>query len=69
VNAGSVGKPKEDDWRACYAILTPAAQTPVMFVRLEYEVGTVARAIRTSELPDQFASDIERGGAPVAAAG
>jgi putative phosphoesterase len=69
VNAGSVGKPKDGDWRACYAILEPAAASPVTFVRLEYDVGTVAGAIRASELPDQFAADIERGGAPVTAAG
>jgi putative phosphoesterase len=69
VNAGSVGKPKDGDWRACYAILEPAAAAPVTFVRLEYDVGTVAAAIRASELPDQFAADIERGGAPVTAAG
>jgi putative phosphoesterase len=69
VNAGSVGKPKDGDWRACYAILEPAAPVPVTFVRLEYDVKTVAAAIRGSELPDHFASDIERGGAPVIAAG
>jgi diadenosine tetraphosphatase ApaH/serine/threonine PP2A family protein phosphatase len=67
MNAGSVGKPKDGDWRACYAILEPQAADPVTFVRVEYDVGAVAAAIRASELPDQFAVDIERGGAPVAA--
>ena len=69
VNAGSVGKPKDGDWRACYALLEPTAAQPVTFVRLEYDVSTVAAAIRGSGLPDHFASDIERGGAPVTAAG
>jgi putative phosphoesterase len=69
VNAGSVGKPKDGDWRACYALLEPTAAQPVTFFRLEYDVSTVAAAIRASELPDHFASDIERGGAPVPAAG
>jgi putative phosphoesterase len=69
VNAGSVGKPKDGDWRACYALLEPTAAQPVTFVRLEYDVGTVAAAIRASELPDHFALDIERGGVPVPAAG
>lgn len=69
VNAGSVGKPKDGNWRACYAILEPSAVQPVTFVRLAYDVQTVAAAIRQSDLPDQFAADIERGGAPVSAGG
>lgn len=68
VNAGSVGKPKDGDWRACFAILNMSAHEPVEFVRLEYDVATVAEAIRASELPNEFANDIERGGAPTLAA-
>lgn len=63
VNAGSVGKPKDGDWRACYIILEPGAREPVEFIRVPYDVATVATAIRASDLPDQFALDIERGGA------
>jgi hypothetical protein len=37
-------------------------------MRLPYDVATVANAIRQSELPDAFASDLETGGAPVAPA-
>lgn len=62
VNAGSVGKPKDGDWRACYAILEPGAATPVEFVRVEYDLGTVTAAIRQSDLPDVFAVDLETGG-------
>lgn len=68
VNAGSVGKPKDGDWRACYAILDLSAAESVQFVRLPYDVATVASAIRASELPDEFALDIERGGSPAAGA-
>lgn len=64
VNAGSIGKPKDGDWRACYAILSPASEPPAEFVRLPYDVATAALAVRESELPDEFADDIERGGAP-----
>ena len=64
VNAGSVGKPKDGDWRACYAVLEPAAAQPVHFVRLEYDIGTVTSAIRQSELPREFADDLEHGGRP-----
>jgi putative phosphoesterase len=64
VNAGSVGKPKDRDWRACYAVLDtnePAAQ----FVRVEYDLDKVTSAIRHSELPHEFAVDLELAGAPV----
>jgi diadenosine tetraphosphatase ApaH/serine/threonine PP2A family protein phosphatase len=65
VNAGSIGKPRDGDWRACYAILSVASEPPAEFVRLPYDVATAALAVRESELPDEFADDIERGGAPV----
>ena len=62
VNVGSVGKPKDGDRRACYAILdtvTPAAE----FVRVEYDLPRVTAAIRASELPPEFATDLETAGA------
>jgi diadenosine tetraphosphatase ApaH/serine/threonine PP2A family protein phosphatase len=62
VNVGSVGKPKDGDWRACYAVLDLSRTPPVEFVRLKYDVRATADAIRASELPDEFAVDIERGG-------
>ena len=61
VNAGSVGKPKDGDWRACYALLdrgTPA------FRRVEYDVEAAAAAIRATDLPHEFAADVETGGVP-----
>jgi putative phosphoesterase len=63
VNAGSIGKPKDGDWRACYAILTPGTDAPAEFRRVSYDVARAAKAIRASELPHEFAADIERGGA------
>ena len=59
VNDGSVGKPKDGDWRACYVILENGAAT---FRRVEYDVRTAAAAIRATELPHEFAEDIETGG-------
>ncbi len=68
VNVGSVGKPKDGNWHACYAILDVTADPPASFMRVPYDVAAVARAIRESELPDEFAADLEHGGtAPVAA--
>lgn len=64
VNAGSVGKPKDADWRACYAIVDIAKEVSVTFRRVNYDVKAAAAAIRTSGLPEQFASDIETGGRP-----
>ena len=62
VNAGSIGKPKDGDWRACYVILSPGNDPPAEFRRVPYDVAAAARAIRESELPAEFAGDIERGG-------
>jgi len=64
VNAGSIGKPKDGDWRACYLMLSPGSVQPSEFVRVPYDVDRAASAIRESDLPHEFAGDIERGGAP-----
>lgn len=68
VNAGSVGKPKDADRRACWVLLeiTKEGGAQVVFRRVEYDVALMARAIReTAGLPDHFAHDIETGGAAV----
>lgn len=63
VNAGSVGKPKDGDPRACYAVLDTADRAnPVQFIRVPYDVAREAAAIRATDLPDKFAVDIETGG-------
>ena len=59
LNVGSVGKPKDGDWRACYAIVDAGAAT---FRRVEYDVTAAAAAIRSTELPHEFAADLELGG-------
>lgn len=59
VNAGSVGRPKDGDWRACYVILNTSAADPVEFIRVPYDAAHVAAVIRASELPDAFADLIE----------
>jgi putative phosphoesterase len=61
VNAGSVGKPKDGDWRACYVLLTPGSATPVQFIRVEYDIDRAMAAIRaTNELPIEFAQDLKQ---------
>ena len=61
-NVGSVGKPKDGDWRSCYAILDLSRAQPVEFVRVEYDLRATTDAIRASALPDEFAVDLEHGG-------
>ena len=63
INAGSVGKPKDGDPRACYVILDTSGEVSVEFRRVPYDIPRMAAAIRESDLPDKFAADIETGGA------
>jgi predicted phosphodiesterase len=63
VNAGSVGRPKDGDWRACYVSLKiDGSGIRVEFVRVEYDIDEAARGIRESELPDEFADVLRSGG-------
>lgn len=62
VNVGSVGKPKDGNWHACYAMLDVAAAVPAEFVRVPYDRERVTAAIRSSDLPDEFATDLETAG-------
>ncbi len=66
VNNGSVGKPKDGDPRAAWALLTVAKGGPIQVEirRVPYDIAGMADAIRAAEgLPGQFAVDIEIGGA------
>lgn len=68
VNTGSVGRPKDGDWRAGYAVIDMSGdEVDVGFPRVEYDVARAAAAIRGSELPDDFADYLEAGGKPVSA--
>lgn len=62
INVGSVGKPKDGDWRACYAIIELGEMPSVTFRRIPYDVASAAAAIRATDLPHEFAVDIESGG-------
>jgi predicted phosphodiesterase len=63
VNAGSVGRPKDGDWRACYVLLDVAnGAVAVEFVRVEYDLREAVRGIRASGLPPEFAEHLETGG-------
>jgi putative phosphoesterase len=62
VNAGSVGKPKDGDSRACLTVIEMApAKLTVNFIRLAYNVEKIASAIISSGLPAYFAEKLKEG--------
>ena len=67
VNTGSVGRPKDGDWRAGYVVVDigQGAVRPE-FVRVEYDVEEAMRGIRASDLPHDFAEYLRTGSKPVA---
>ncbi len=65
VNTGSVGRPKDGDWRAGYAVLdVDGPDVRVDFIRVEYDLRRAQQAIRSSALPAFFADYLEAGGSP-----
>ena len=68
VNTGSVGKPKDGDWRAGYVLVEAGEEIgSVEFVRVEYDLTRAIAGIMESELPDEFAEQLEAGGTPKSA--
>ena len=62
VNAGSVGKPKDGDPRACYLVLeADGRELDVEFIRVAYDVERAAQAIEASAMPDEFAQMLRTG--------
>ncbi len=62
VNAGSVGKPKDSDPRACYLVLAAQGNDlSVEFIRVPYDVEKAAQAIEATEMPDEFAEMLRQG--------
>lgn len=59
-NPGSVGQPRDGDWRSSYIIYTPAEQT-LEWRRLEYDIETAQRKIRQAELPERLALRLAEG--------
>ncbi len=63
VNTGSVGRPKDGDWRAGYALLEVGeGGVDVQFVRVEYDVEAAARGVTAAGLPAEFAAFLRSGG-------
>jgi putative phosphoesterase len=69
VNLGSVGKPKDNDARGCYVLLTLNEKSSVLdkesieveFVRFDYDVEKASKAIEDSPLPNEYADMLRKG--------
>jgi predicted phosphodiesterase len=59
VNCGSVGKPKDGDPRAGFAVLREAAgRMDVTIERVAYDAAAVAREVAASGLPEEYAEKL-----------
>lgn len=60
VNVGSVGQPRDGDWRACYAIYDVIEKT-LQFRRIEYDIEQTQAKILAAKLPPMLAERLEDG--------
>ena len=63
VNPGSVGQPRDGDWRASYLLYDSNAGDAGMLYhrRVEYDIATAQRKIREAGLPEVLADRLARG--------
>jgi predicted phosphodiesterase len=63
VNTGSVGRPKDGDWRAGYVLLDlNGSAVDLQFMRVPYDLDRAVRGILASGLPHDFADYLRSGG-------
>jgi diadenosine tetraphosphatase ApaH/serine/threonine PP2A family protein phosphatase len=60
INPGSVGQPRDGDWRAAFAIYDDALEQ-VTFFRTPYDVAAAQAAIREAGLPERLAARLSTG--------
>jgi diadenosine tetraphosphatase ApaH/serine/threonine PP2A family protein phosphatase len=60
INPGSVGQPRDCDWRAGFAIYDDEYEE-VTFLRVPYDVAGAQRTIRAAGLPERLASRLSVG--------
>lgn len=66
INAGSVGKPKDGDPRACYLVLrVSGGDLEATFHRVDYDIEGMATAIEGSEMPNAFAEMLRAGASEI----
>jgi predicted phosphodiesterase len=59
-NPGSVGQPRDKDWRAAFAVYDSETQQ-LIFCRVPYEVGSTQERIVRAGLPDRLALRLRQG--------
>ena len=63
INAGSVGRSKDGDPRACVTLIDVTADSvKVAFLRVPYDVDKAAKAVIASGLPPYFAEKLKEAG-------
>ena len=60
INVGSVGQPRDLDWRAAYCIYDAESQE-VELRRVEYDLRGAQAAILAAGLPEKLATRLEKG--------
>lgn len=60
VNTGSVGQPRDGDWRACYCIYDIPSAT-IVYRRVEYDLATTQSKILDAGLPPMLAERLAEG--------
>ena len=69
INIGSVGKPKDNNPKGCYVILTINSDSSISnkeaiqveFTRFDYDIEKAAKAVEGSPLPSGYAEMLRRG--------
>lgn len=63
VNPGSVGQPRDGDWRASYLLYDSGVGDAgeLRYHRVEYDIATAQRKIREAGLPESLADRLSRG--------
>jgi predicted phosphodiesterase len=62
MNTGSVGRPKDKDWRAGFSVVEFGNTVSIEHIRTDYDVQRTVAEIRASDLPDFFAEYLVSGG-------
>jgi len=60
INPGSVGQPRDGDWRSAFALFDSAAYA-VTFFRVPYNVESAQKRIYEAKLPDRLALRLKEG--------
>jgi predicted phosphodiesterase len=69
INIGSTGKPKDNNPKGCYVILTINAGSSISnkdavqvgFIRFDYDIEKAAKAVEGSPLPNEYADMLRKG--------